>query len=255
MSKLKDRVESYIESTNYKLLNKVPVIICINGRSFSKTTSLLDKPFCEKFSECMISTTLRLCSEIEGSIFGYQFNDEIVIVTRNDQNLETTPWFDNKIQKISSAASSIATSHFNECYNKLNISMLNDPIFTAQVFAVPNYSEVINTIIYKQQANFHISVQNSCFYELLKKYDKNNIKEMLSGLSIDDKINLLYEECNITFNNYPTDFRRGTAVYKVPKLVDGVLKNKWVSNSELPIFTKDQSMIGNIIKNGMELFR
>src|SRR5574337_1264921 len=94
--KLKDRIESYQEASDIKLLSRVPLIISINGRSFSKLTSLLDKPFCPKFSECILSTMLKLCADIEGALFAYQHNDEIIVAVRNDQNLETTPWYDNK---------------------------------------------------------------------------------------------------------------------------------------------------------------
>jgi tRNA(His) 5'-end guanylyltransferase len=67
--KLKDRIDSYKELYNYKLLPKLPIIIPLNGKSFSKITSLLDKPYDSKLSECFLSTVLKLCSEIEGVIF------------------------------------------------------------------------------------------------------------------------------------------------------------------------------------------
>jgi tRNA(His) guanylyltransferase len=253
--KLKDRISSYYDACDYKLLNRVPIIISINGRSFSKTTSLLEKPFCSKFSECMISTAFRLCSEIEGVLFAYQYNDEIDLVIRNDQNPETAPWFDNKLQKICSVSSSLASVHFNDCASSIELNMVGDPIFTAQVFVVPTIAEAINTVVYKQQHNFHTSIQSACFYELLKSYDKVTIKEMLTGLSIDQKNDLLQQECNVDFNKYPLSFRRGVAIYKCPKIVDGVVKNKWVLNSELPIFTKDQSMLSNLFKMGHDIFR
>jgi tRNA(His) 5'-end guanylyltransferase len=256
MSKLKDRIDSYHESTDYKLLNRIPIIITINGRAFSKATSLLDKPYCNKFAECMFSTTLRLCNEIEGALFAYQHNDEITIITRNDQGPDTAAWFDNKIQKICSATAAIATVHFHDCATAIELNMLGNPIFTSQVFAVPNIAEAINTLVCKQQHNFHTAIQSACFYELLKNNDKNTIKEMLGGLSIDEKMELLSQECNVDFNEYPTSFRRGIACYKVPKVIDGIMKNKWFINSDLPIFTKDQSFISNIIKNnGVDIFR
>lgn len=253
--KLKDRIESYHDASDYRLLSRVPIIVSVNGKSFSKLTSLLDKPYCEKFSECLLSTMLRLCSEIEGALFAYQHNDEIVVLVRNDQHLDTSPWFDNKIQKICSLTSSIATLHFNECANALDLNFMGDPVFTSQIFAVPNIVEATNTMVYKQQQNFHTSIQLACFYELLKKYDKNTIKEMLSGLSIDEKIDLLNQECNINFNEYPDSFRRGSACYKIPKVTEGGLKNKWAINSELPIFAKDQAFLTNIFKNGADIFR
>lgn len=255
MSKLKDRIESYENQTQFKLLNKIPVIIVVNGRSFAKTTSLLDKPYSEPFATCMMSTSLKLCSEIEGCIFAYQYNDEIILVSRNDQSNETSPWFDNKIQKISSIVSSMATLHFNKCVNEIELNVLGEAYFTCKAFTVPNISEAINTIVYKQQQNFYTSIQSACFYELLKKYDKNSIKEMIQGLSFDEKVDLLKQECDIDFNDYPTVFRRGVSFYKIPKLVGDSMKNKWVANDELPIFTKEQSFLNNIFKNGSDIFR
>lgn len=253
--KLKDRIEGYQATSDYKLLNRLPIIICVNGRGFSKFTQLLDKPYCPKFAECMFSTMLRLASSIDGALFSYQHNDEIVVIAKNDQSNETNPWYDNKLQKICSVTSSIATMHFNDCADAVKLNVVGDPIFTSQVFAVPSISEAVNTIIYKQQQNFHTSIQSACLYELIKKYDKNIIKEMLNGLSIDEKVDLLSQECNIDFNNYPTAFRRGCAAYKVPKVVGDSMKNKWYLNYEPPIFTKDQSFLTNIFKNGADIFR
>src|SRR6185369_410025 len=214
--KLRDRIASYQEATDYKMMGRVPIIICLNGRAFGKGTELLEKPYCNKFAECILSTTLRLCTEVDGALFGFQYNDEIVIVARNDQSPETVPWYDNKIQKIASVTSSIATKHFNDCSTAIDLNLVGEPIFSAQVFAVPNIMEAINTMVYKQQYNFHTSIQFACFYELLKKFDKHAIKDMLSGLSIDEKIDLLNQECGVDFNNYPMHFRRGAACYKVP---------------------------------------
>lgn len=254
--KLKDRIASYQEASDYKLLNRVPLVISINGRGFAKGTELLDKPFCPKFAECILSTTLRMCNEIEGALFAYQYNDEIVILARNDQTPDTTPWYDNRLQKICSVTSSVATMHFNKCAGAIDLNLSGEPIFNSHVFMVPNIMEAINTMIYKQQSNFHSSIQFACFYELLKKYDKNTIKEMLAGLSTDEKIDLLRQECNIDFNSYPTSFRRGAACYKIPRVMDGgLMKNKWVINKDLPIFTKDQSFLSNIFKNGADIFR
>jgi tRNA(His) 5'-end guanylyltransferase len=145
--------------------------------------------------------------------------------------------------------------HFNNCSATVDLNMVGDPLFTSQVFVVPNLAEAINTMVYKQQQNFHTSIQFTCFYELLKKFDKHTIKEMLSGLNIDEKVDLLRQECGVDFNRLPSTFRRGAACYKVPKLTGDTMKNKWVINPEPPIFTKEQSFLSNIFKNGADIFR
>lgn len=253
--KLKDRIESYQTQADLKLLNKLPIIVVVNGRSFAKTTSLLDKPYSKTFAECMMSTVLKLCNEVEGVIFAYHHNDEIVLILRNDQSLDTEPWFDNKVQKLTSIISSIATLHFNNCVHAVDMSLLGEAYFTTQIFTVPNIAEAINTIIYKQQQNFYTSIQVACFYELLKKYDKISIKDMMQGLSFEEKVELLLQECDVDFNHYPITFRRGAACYKVPKVIGDTMKNKWSINTDLPIFTKDQSFLNNIFKNGTDIFR
>jgi tRNA(His) 5'-end guanylyltransferase len=253
--KLKDRIEAYQASADYKLLNRVPLIICVNGRAFAKATQLLDKPYCSQFAECIASTMLRLCATVEGALFAYQHHDEIVIVARNDQTNDAMPWYDNRLQKICSITSSIASVHFNDYVRTTKLNMVGEPLFISQVFVVPTIGEAVNTIICKQQQNFHTSIQSACLYELIKKYDKNAIKEMLSGLSMDEKVDLLWQECQIDFNNYPLAFRRGMAAYRMPKVVGDDMKNEWRLNAEPPIFTKDQSFLTNIFKMGADIFR
>lgn len=246
--KLSDRIHSYQNVFDYKILPKLPIIIEINGRSSNKTTSLLEKPFCENFSQCMMASAYRICTEIDGAVFGYLHGDDLTIIMRNDQNLETTPWYDNKIQNICSSTASMFTYYFNNYSSATDLNTMGDSIFLSKVYAVPTLTEAINVLIFKQQENFYNSIHWACFYELLnKKYDKTHIKEMLSGLSIDQKIELLKEQCNIDFNNYPLSFRRGIGFYKKPQMTDGGLKNKWTINQELTIFTKDHDFLTNLI--------
>lgn len=243
----KDRVESYQELSNFRLMAKLPVILTINGRSFSKLSSLIDKPYCPKFGECLYSTAIRLCSEIDGVVFGYVHGDDITLVLRNDQTNDTLPWCNNQINKITSIASSVASLHFNKCAAALDLNIV-DPTFISTCFTVPNLSEAINTIIYKQQQNFYTSIQFACFYEMIKKFDKQAIKDMLSGLSFDDKVQLLKQECDVDYYQYPTEFRRGVALYKIPKVYEGNMKFKWHVNYDLPIFTKEQSFLSAVFK-------
>src|SRR5574337_1125488 len=41
-NKLKDRVERYQSVTDYKMLDRVPIVICVNGRGFSKVSVVSD---------------------------------------------------------------------------------------------------------------------------------------------------------------------------------------------------------------------
>lgn len=254
--KLKDRIDAYREASEYRITPRLPIVIVMNGRAFSNLTSLLEKPYDAKLAECFLSTMHRLCIEVEGTIFAYHHSDEIVLLVRNDQTMDTLPWLGNKLQKVCSITASIATEHFNSCADAIDLNLIGDPHFAAQVFPVPNDKEAINTMVFKQQQNLFTSIQFACYYGMIKMHDKNTIKEMLSGLNIDEKVDLLQQECGVDFNEYPVAFRRGVACYRVPKVMeDGSVKNKWTLNGELPLFTKDQSFLSNLLGVGSDIVR
>lgn len=252
---LKNRILGYENAADIQLLPKLPLIITVNGRGFSKTSSVLDKPYCEKFANCLYDTMLKLMVEIDGAVFGYCFNDEIAIIARNDQNIDTNPWYDNKAQKIASAVSSIASLHFNNCTKIEELDLIGDPVFIAKAFVVPNITEAINTMVLKQQYAIQGSIYFACLYEFIKKYNKEEIKDMLSECTLDQRIDLLKQEFNVDYNKYPSAFRRGVACYRIPKLIDGSIKHKLTLNYNIPIFTKDHSFLGNILKGGSDIIR
>ena len=171
LNTLRERIQSYQDISDYKLLAKLPVITIINGRQFKKLTSLLNKPFDIIFFEVFTATAIKLFQEIDGSVFSYSFNDEIVIVSRNDQTIDTRPYYDNKIQKIVSATASIASIEFNKMAEAKGMQLFGDPIFTSKCFVVPHIGEAINTLIAKQQQCFHTALYQACFYFLVKEHD------------------------------------------------------------------------------------
>jgi tRNA(His) 5'-end guanylyltransferase len=256
---LKSRIDDYQSRSSHKLLPKLPVIIIISGRGFTQLTSLLDKPFSLPLAKCFYATMKALMQQIEGAVFGYTANDEIVIVCRNDQSLNTNPWFDNDPQRISSAVASMATLFFNR--EAGSRELFEGATFIVQTFVVPNIPEAINVLVCKQQGIFAASVSLACFYELLKSRDRDAIKQMLTGLSIDDKIDLLYQELGIDFEaSYPTSFRRGAACYYAPKIVltdndEEIVEDVLIINDNLPIFTKDHSLLGGVFSRGKDILR
>src|SRR5579885_1268245 len=157
-NKLKVRIDNYAGLSNYKLLPKVPIIITLNIRNANKITSLLEKPYDDRFMESLTATMVSLLHNIDGSVFGYAFNDEIVIMARNDQTIETKQWLGGSIQKMVSVISATAATHFNAYARSIGLELI-DVVFIVNVFNVPNITEAINTIISKQQQNFQLSIK------------------------------------------------------------------------------------------------
>lgn len=236
--------EDYTEVTNYKLLQKVPIIIHLNGRGFKKVTSLLDKPFSIDLLKCFETSLFKTVSELEGCVFGYHFNDEFIFILRNDQHKDTVPWYDNKVQKIISASTSILTYNFGLAAGASDLSLGGDPIFVGQAFNFPKISDCVSYLIFNQNKNFVHSLNLSCEYELLKlNFNRDHILEMIKGLSITEKKDLLFNTCNKDYMDYPIEFRRGIASYKI-KVND---KNRWILNTELEIFSENSSWLLSLL--------
>lgn len=254
---LSDRIRSYQDLSDIQLMKRLPIVIILNGRSFNKLTSLLEKPFSTDFAQLMISSMVKLCLEIDGIIFAYTFNDNIVLALRNDQTETTDAWYNNRIQSMVSAAASLATLEFNKIKNTKDINLLGDAIFTGKVFAVPDLMELTNTIIHMQHNCFHKALSQSCFYELLKIHPPEYVKKLLSGKTPKEKSEILFNECKIDFNDYPLAFKRGVAAYRVPKLNTNTnqIKKKITINDELPLFTQSKDWIFDIFKNGADIIK
>lgn len=249
---LKDRVFAYEDISDFKLTRRLPVIITLNGRGFRKTTSLINKPFSKEFSAVMGQTLIKLASEIEGAVFLYSFNDEINIVCRNDQNLETEAWYDNSVQKIVSASAAVASISLYDAALKSDVKLLGTPVFLAKTFIVPSLTETINYLIAKQHQASHTAISMACFYELLKKHSADKVIKLLKHLSIEEKYDILIKDCDVDLQSYPLAFWRGIACYRTPKLVTTSygeeMKNKLTIDDELPFFNKEQIFLANLLK-------
>lgn len=111
-----ERIKSYEEQYDLRLKKKMPVLIRIDGKAFHTWTKGLKKPFDKVLVCSMQETMLELCKHIEGCVFGYCQSDEITLVLVDYASEDQSPWFDYRIQKISSVAASMATKYFAEAF-------------------------------------------------------------------------------------------------------------------------------------------
>jgi tRNA(His) 5'-end guanylyltransferase len=200
--------------------------------------------------------------EMDGAVFGYQQSDEITIILRNDQSLESVPWFNNRIQKIVSVSSALVTLHFNKYISSLDPqpNLVGQAIFDARLFSVPSINEAINNLIWRQQDCIRNAISSAAYAELGKKYGKKTAQKMLMGKKAHDKLILLKSECDIDFDRfYPTFYRRGIAAYRTPvitKTKDGeATRNKWILDRQIPLFIDNKNFITNILNSGHDIFR
>jgi tRNA(His) guanylyltransferase len=251
LQSLRERVKAYAEIADQKLLPKLPIIITVNGRQFRKITSLLQKPFDVRFLELMAASAIKLMQEVDGSVFAFVYSDEITIVSRNDQTLDTEAYYDGRAQKIASATAAIATLSFNALAKEKGIETFGEPIFTSHAFVVPHIGEAINLLVSKQQQAFYVALYQMCFYLMTKAYDADRVRDILSNKTIEEKIEILKEDFGRDINAEPQAVRRGVGIYRADKafVVDGVekMKRKIVIDTELPNFAKDAGFLGKVL--------
>ena len=244
---LRERVNSYREISDYKLLPKLPIITVVNGRQFRKITSLLEKPFDVRFVELMAGSAIKLMHEIDGSMFAFAYSDEIIVVSRNDQTVSTEPYYDGKIQKISSITASVATLEFSRLAARRGIELFGEPVFTSECFVVPNVMEAVNYIISKQQRAFYIALYQTCYYLMSKSYDPNRVKDILDSKTLEEKIEILKDDFGRDFMSEPSMVQRGIGLYRMDKVFDGGVKRKLTVDMELPLFAKDIEFLVRVL--------
>ena len=140
---LGDRMKDYEKAYDFSLPKKHHVIIRVDGRAFHTLTSNMDKPFDEKFIGAMKYTATSLLDEIQNAKMVYVASDEISVFVTDTEELESQPWFGNRLNKIVSISASEATYAFNTQLDRKGL-------FDSRAFLIPK-EEVPNYFIWRQR--------------------------------------------------------------------------------------------------------
>lgn len=230
---LGSRMKQYEECYNIRIPRRWPLIIRIDGRAFHSWTkkSHCQFPFDEALMKLMAATTLYLCENIEGCVFGYTQSDEISLLIRDDRNIDSCPWFDKRIQKIVSVSAAMATYYFtvnNPFEKKL------PAFFDSRVFSVPG-EDLRNYFIWRQND----ASKNSLSMLARSLYSHNE----LIGKTREALMDLCWEKGH-NWNDLATSKKRGCAVYRRPVVVNGKFgpleRMKFIIDDNIPIFSSEE---------------
>lgn len=253
---LQERQKNYESFSDYSLTPRLPVIIRVDGKNFSNITRKCDKPYDPIIQAALVDAAAFAISDMQGAVFAYTQSDEITFILRNDQSLESTPWFQNRLLKISSITSSLVTLAFNNFLNLKGVSLAGPALFDCRVFVVPSITEAVNNIIYRQGDCVKNSVSSAAQNLLTQKLGTSIALKSLFKKKTDEKRKLVKEVCNIDFDEYfPSSFRHGVGIYKVPTLINkenNIIRNKWFKDWDLPLFIENKPFISNLIINGFD---
>ena len=178
---LGDRIKGYEHVTNYRLPNRIPVILRVDGKAFHTFTRGMYKPFDGKLIESMVRAGERTAKNMMGFVLGYHQSDEFTFYLNNVQSLESQSWFNNEILKLTSITASMFTSYFNKEMGG------TEAVFDCRAFSVP-FEDVPNVFIWRQQDWERNSVQMLARYHFSHKQcdrkNKSNLHEMLHSIGV-----------------------------------------------------------------------
>lgn len=265
---LGQRMKEFYETIpKTRLMRRTPVAIRIDGKAFHTFTRGFKRPFDDVLIKSMQETTKYLCENIQGCVLGYTQSDEITLILIDYQNLNTSAWFDYKVQKVCSIAASMATMIFNRVFAKMvddiSISIQwadtyssdvdkgeiyeNLPyiaayekavekgaMFDARCFNIPK-EEVTNLIYWRQLDATRNSIQM-----VGQAYFSHN---ELHGKSCNDIQDMLMLQKGINWNDLPIYQKRGTCVireFEAEPDENGNFRKRWKIDTKIPIFKGEE---------------
>jgi len=249
---LGDRMKGYEQTFRYKLLKRSYTMIRIDGKAFHTYTKGLPRPFDWDLVNDMDDTAKYLCEKIQGAKCAFVQSDEITLVLTDFDNINTSAWFDNTVQKMCSVSASMATAKFNQLRIKRLISagkILTDfdnirlAEFDARVWQVPTRGEVINNLIWRQQDTVKNSISSVAQSEFSTKE--------LHGVNGDQAQEKLFTERGINWNDFDPKLKRGRLIVKETyEKAPEVFRTRWISVAP-PTFTQDIEFLEDIIPNNI----
>lgn len=244
------RMKKFYENVpKTRLIRRMPVCIRLDGKAFHTFLKGFKKPFDDLFIKTMQETMLYLCKNIQGCVLGYTQSDEISLILIDYQNLTTSAWFDDEVQKICSVSASMATLTFNkllknnvdkykvekwdgvskykngedEYIETLLRAVDKGAMFDSRCFNIPK-EEVANLIFWRQFDASKNSIQMVGRANFSHKELKNK--------SCNDIQDMLMTQKGINWNDLPTYQKRGSCCVK---------RNFWIDKNDGEEFSKEYS--------------
>lgn len=252
---LGDRMKEYESVSRTHLVRRMPVILRLDGRAFHTFTKGFDKPYDKDMFRMMTHTCMNLFNEVQTSVFIYSQSDEISILLRDYDKLETQPWFGGNVQKITSVSASIATVSFNKERLKLASQSWTPAsakkceeagwaTFDARVFNIPK-EDVVNYFIWRQNDATRNSInslgQTHFSHKELQNKSTSEVQDML------------FKEKGINWDKIETQFKRGFCIYKRTTysafgapFLEGI--EVLGADMNIPIFTQDRQFISRFLE-------
>lgn len=205
MDMLGDRLKTYERiETDQRFPPNTYLYVRIDGRSFSKFTKGLTRPYDERLSNLMKEVTAALVKEFQ-AVIGYTQSDEISLIIANPY--ESGCIFQGKKQKLVSTIASFTSAVFNA---KLATAIPEkDPLLTGKfpsfdcrIFPVQTKEEATNAILWREHDAIKNSVSMTAYHYFSHK--------TLHGCNTAVMKDMLKTQANVIWDDYPKFFKSGS---------------------------------------------
>jgi len=204
------RIKDYERAFEKILPANQPFIVRLDGVSFKRFTSQLQKPFDPHFTEAMIRTTKDLMKR-SAAVVGFCQSDEITLISAPAvSNAEKNFLYGGRVSKICSVLASLAGARFNHHLQKLVDRELPETgIFDARVFSAPDWLACADVLRWRHQ----FDCRRNAIHAILQAH--YSAKE-LQGRSIKDMVEILRNDKGVdAFAAYPEANVFGTFVKRM----------------------------------------
>jgi tRNA(His) 5'-end guanylyltransferase len=226
-----DRLKQYEASFNLELPNRFIKVLRLDGKAFHTLLKSSNKPYDSLVKMSMEIGIKAVMREIGGICrLCYSQSDEATFLINDYLDFNTSPWFNNNIQKMCSVSASIMSVEFSKAFAE-------SAYFDARVFIVPE-TELNNVILWRQ----FDATKNS-----INSYARHYFShKSLQGLSSGEMQEKLFQEKGFNWNTAPTWTKRGFVIYKDNTTRDFIVDN------EIPCFSQNKDYIPNLYYKPLE---
>jgi tRNA(His) 5'-end guanylyltransferase len=209
---LGDRMKGYYEDrSKTRLLRRMPVVIRVDGKSFSTFCKRFVKPFDQELNDMLNNVMVYLCGKIQGAKFAERHSDEISILVTDYDTLQTDAFFDYEVEKICSITASLAATEF--CKQLISsqkyLTVREDwPIFDSRCFNIPE-KDVVNYFYWR-----HLDARRNSISMLAQSRFSH---KQLIGINCKQQQAMLLKEFSINWNDLPQERKTGFICVKQEK--------------------------------------
>lgn len=206
-----DRMKGYEAAECARIFDPMlPIYARIDGRSFSRFTRDMQRPFDPDMTGCMVETTRHLVAEFHACI-GYTQSDEISLAWLCDKP-ESEPLFGGKAHKLTSVLASFAAAAFAHELEQQFIGTqftlrARLPHFDCRVYQLPSRMEAANAFLWRamdaRKNAVSMAARAHFSHKALHGKDQHDMRAMMAEAGTD------FETA------YPPKFKWGTWVRRV----------------------------------------